>query len=293
MDRAGGFARWLRLAGNLEAAAGPRYPSSVASPHPFRLATALLACTFVLPASSADAQSRRDTAPHPVGHYEGVGPEGGAPPRASAARRAATRRRGPARIVTWPGFQMRPDGSSRFFLQLTSNVSARVSRVEGGVEVYLPETRTHVSNTRRPLLTRWFNTPALSARVRRRGRRDSALVFRMRSDVMPRVSGEQRADGYYYLLIDFPAGDYIPEAERFVPGAAGGPTSWATEAEGRPGDRRDRRESEEARPRATRREREEAPPAREPEPAPAPPARGEPGGELDVEALESERPPGM
>ncbi len=106
-------------------------------------------------------------------------------------------------VLTWPGFQMTPNGS-RFFLQTTSAPVTETKPSEGRFEVILKNARTHVRNTRRWLDTRYFATPVRRARVERRGRRDLAFVFELRTASTPSVSSGTGPDGYTYLYVDWP-----------------------------------------------------------------------------------------
>ncbi len=154
---------------------------------------------------SAQAQPRievRDS--RTTGEYAGVTPDNDrTPPRHGAAQRDAERR-----LVTWPGFQMRPGGGSRFFLQVNQTAQTELVRNEDRVELLVRGTRTHVRNTRLPLETRFFNTPVTRARVEVRGD-DVVFVMTMRADVMPTVTSRAGANGYQYVFIDFPAGRYV------------------------------------------------------------------------------------
>ena len=146
--------------------------------------------------SHAHVQEARD-----VGEYAGVRPgSSNTPPRAEAAQRS------PATIVTWPGFE--PTGGGRFFVQTTSPVSTEVIQEEGKVIVVLKNVRSHLRNTRRWLHTRFFNTPVLRARVERRGRNDLAFVFQMRTPATPQVTTSAGANGFQFVFVDFPAGNY-------------------------------------------------------------------------------------
>jgi hypothetical protein len=150
-------------------------------------------------AAAAFAQER--TGPRAVGEYAGVAPgTGHLPPRAPRAD---------ARLLTWPGFQARPDGASRFFLQTTQPVTHRVSTEGNRVVVILENLGIHLRNNRRPLETRYFNTPVTRAHVARRGR-DVALVLEMRSAMTPVVSVQPAEGSYHYVFVEFPSGDYLP-----------------------------------------------------------------------------------
>jgi hypothetical protein len=139
-----------------------------------------------------------------TGEYAGVAPDNAhTPPRHGAVRRAEGRS-----LITWPGFQMRRDGGSRFFLQVSHAAETQLVRSEGRFEVLVRATSTHVRNTRRPLETRYFNTPVTRARLERRSR-DLAFVFHMRADVTPSISQQAGANGYHFIIVDFPAGTFV------------------------------------------------------------------------------------
>ena len=140
--------------------------------------------------------------------YDGVSPgSSNVPPRAPDPGGA-----GPL-LMTWPGFQQRPDGASRFFLQTTGPVQVEQKNEDGRFVLLLKNTRLHLRNNRRPLETRYFNTPVSSARIERRGR-DLAFVLSLRGQVTPMVSTQQGAGGYNFILLEFPAGSYLPDELR-------------------------------------------------------------------------------
>jgi hypothetical protein len=56
--------------------------------------------------------------------------------------------------VTWPGFTMREDGSSRIFLQTTVAVDYTLEKMKKGktrIVIKLKDARVHLSNNRNPL----------------------------------------------------------------------------------------------------------------------------------------------
>jgi|GEM_PF-5469473 len=121
-------------------------------------------------------------------------------------------------VVTWPGFQPRADGASRFFLQLTSRAQYEVTSGPGRFVVTLRNVRLPDRQTRGTLDTRFFDTPVTRAHAERRGRRDIAFVFELRADVTPVVSLDVAADGYAFVYVEFPAGDWLPpETREMVP----------------------------------------------------------------------------
>jgi len=81
------------------------------------------------------------------------------------------------------------------------------------VVVILENLGIHLRNNRRPLETRYFNSPVTRARVERRGR-DVALVLEMRSAITPVVSVQPAEGAYHYVFVEFPAGDYLPDELR-------------------------------------------------------------------------------
>jgi len=140
--------------------------------------------------------------------YDGVSPgSSNVPPRAPDPGGS-----GPL-LMTWPGFQQRPDGASRFFLQTTGPVQVEQKNEDGRFVLLLKNTRLHLRNNRRPLETRYFNTPVSSARIERRGS-DLAFVLSLRGQVTPMVSTQQGAGGYNFVLLEFPAGSYLPDELR-------------------------------------------------------------------------------
>lgn len=166
--------------------------------------SAALAQQQPAPGGQQVASVRPAEQPHPVGQYAGVVPGEGRQPSHVAARTGA-----PPILLTWPGFQGRPDGASRIFIQ-TSAVVQYEARAEAGRYVILFHgLRVPVRNNGRTLETRFFNSPVTRARIERR-RRDVALVLELRADVTPTVSVEAGTSGYQFLFVTFPAGSYLP-----------------------------------------------------------------------------------
>jgi hypothetical protein len=124
-------------------------------------------------------------------------------------------------VVTWPGFQPRADGASRFFVQLTSQVTYEARAENGRFVVVLRGVRIPDRQTRRELDTRFFQTPVTRARLERRGRRDIAFVFDLRAAVTPMVSLDVGADGYAFLFVEFAPGDYLRAAPAPAAGEVG------------------------------------------------------------------------
>ena len=202
------------------------------------LIIASLAFAVAAPAVAQDAPARpprqRVVQPHPLGVYNGVEPgEAQPPPAFRRVVRRQQRRRRRALILTWPGFAPLGDGSSRFFIQTTEPMSPQVTVEDNRVVVLFTNTAIHLTNSRRWLETRFFNTPVLRARLERR-RRDMALVLVLRQGVRvtPRVASEAAPGGnFHYTYVDFPPGDYAPVVARTPPRASTVPNP----TQGRPG----------------------------------------------------------
>ena len=179
------------------------------------IALSIAAPLPVLAFAQQGGSSHADVAPtRDVGAYGGVTPPGsGSPPRERVAKRVPTKRRG-VQVVTWPGFQPTPNGGSRFFLQLTGNAETESRATAGRFELTIKNARTHVRNTRRPLETRFFNTPVTRAQLKSKGRRDLVMIFELRAPAAPTVRTQRGESGYQFLYVEFPPGDYLPEALR-------------------------------------------------------------------------------
>jgi hypothetical protein len=146
---------------------------------------------------------------HGPGTYAGVTPGGAQAPAVTVAAGQT-----PA-TVTWPGFQMRPDGTSRVFFQSTVPVAVQAIPSPGKFVLKLPGTQVAGDNNRLALETRFFNTPV--TRVNITHARDGVTVtLELRAAVTPQVSAERGASGYFFTYIDLPAGSYLTEAEKQV-----------------------------------------------------------------------------
>jgi hypothetical protein len=147
---------------------------------------------------------RDEPAPgHPLGSYAGVVPGAAIAPAVQAPPHAETKP-----LITWPGFQMRQDGTSRVFIQSTAALTPQPSAAASKFSVYLPGAKVAGNTNRLPLETRFFNTPVsrVNIAVQREG---VTLVLDMRADVSPIVSSERGPTGYYFLYIDLPKGQYV------------------------------------------------------------------------------------
>ena len=153
---------------------------------------------------------------HASGTYMGVVPGSATPPPA-----AVPAGKGPA-TITWPGFQMRADGSSRVFVQSSAQLEPEVKASEGKLLVHLPGARVVADNNRLPLETRFFNTPVtrVSLSLDRSG---ATLVLDLRASVTPQISSERGSTGYWFTYIDLPKGNFVAAAAAPAAGPAMAP----------------------------------------------------------------------
>jgi hypothetical protein len=186
--------------------------TSAASAHAQQQGPAQVNNSDSLRAGSADAVGSDDSVKkaadeHPAGTYAGVLPGGAQAPSVpvAAGQKPAS--------ITWPGFQMRPDGTSRVFFQSTVPVPVETSVAPGKFILKLPNTQIAGDNNRLPLETRFFNTPV--TRVTLTHARDGVTItLELRAPVAPKVSAERGASGYSFTYVDLPAGDFLSEADK-------------------------------------------------------------------------------
>lgn len=114
---------------------------------------------------------------------------------------------GAGALVTWPGFQMMPDGSSRVFIQTSAEVTPELKRDAAGVQVFLPRVALPPGNQRLALDTHFFNTPVDTVRAVARGQ-GVVVLLAMRAKIQPTVRTERAASGYFFTYIEFPPGNY-------------------------------------------------------------------------------------
>jgi hypothetical protein len=143
-------------------------------------------------ASSAHAQT-----------YEGVVPGSDViPDRIAAAP-------GQGSLVTWPGFQMLPNGGSRVFVQTSVEVVPELKR-DGldNWQLVLPAVALPSGNARLPLDTHYFNTPVRSVKASARGT-TVVVLLEMRAKLKPIVRTERAANGYFFTYLEFPPGNFV------------------------------------------------------------------------------------
>ena len=118
--------------------------------------------------------------------------------------------------VTFAGFHVFEDGTSRLYVQLTSSVVVDANVVGKKAEYLLHGARIPIRNNKNPLFTQHFVTQVVSARLvpvgqDPKGRRkhqakpsDVRLVVEMREDAKPQHRVVRNADGSATLVVDFP-----------------------------------------------------------------------------------------
>lgn len=191
----------------------------------------LTAVSMLLLASGATSQAGQD------GREDGAGQEffvleqgyhGTRPGRGNRLPRVEELKGRAGGWVTWPGFQMREDGGSRLFLQTTRPLVYMRTAGKQRFTLHFENARVHLSNNRNPLITEFFNTPVRSAGLKRRGKHVD-LVVELKTAAAETVVQYRDDDGYHYLIIDFPPGDYPRRAAptpRLVTAKSGSWTSF-------------------------------------------------------------------
>jgi len=117
---------------------------------------------------------------------------------------------GEAALVTWPGFQVLPNGGSRVFIQTSVEVKSELKREGTGFVLLLSGVGLPAGNNRLPLDTHFFNTPMASLRTKlAEGGHAVSVTMLMRADVAPVLRTERAANGYFFTYVDFPAGQYL------------------------------------------------------------------------------------
>ena len=104
---------------------------------------------------------------------------------------------------------MRPDGSSRVFIQSTAPLEPHVLTSAGTkFELQLPRARIAAKTNRLPLDTRFFNTPVTKVSVSS-ANGGAVVQIELRAAVTPTVSSEPGPTGYFFTYIEMPKGDYL------------------------------------------------------------------------------------
>jgi hypothetical protein len=142
--------------------------------------------------------SLASAARHGAADYDGVKPgSDNKPPGPDVS--------GKGRFVTFPGFELLPNGRSRVFVQTSAHIEPVITQVSGRFEIVLRDTKVHLRNNRRPLETEHFDTPLRRASVEQR-KRDAVLVLEMKQRVdSVQVHVQPGEDGYFFVFVELPA----------------------------------------------------------------------------------------
>ena len=113
-------------------------------------------------------------------------------------------------VVTWPGFQMTPEGGSRIFVQTTIEVKPSLQKDGPNWTVVIPGVALPQGNARLPLDTQYFNTPVKSTKLKAREGGGVAIHIELKSHqgVTPQVRTEKAPTGYFFVYIEFGPGNY-------------------------------------------------------------------------------------
>lgn len=128
--------------------------------------------------------------------YGGVVPGTGNVPEGIAAAP------GSSAVVTWPGFQMTPDGGSRVFVQTTVEVKPELKREGGGFVLIIPGVSLPPGNARLPLDTHFFNTPVQSVHMKQAGG-GVRITIQTKGKPQPKLRTEKAPNGYFFTYVEF------------------------------------------------------------------------------------------
>jgi hypothetical protein len=176
----------------------------------------------VVPSAAAESATSSDT-------WAGSSQSPAAKPSKAAPRKqAATKARGKNKakkprasggpIAMSPGFAMLQGGKSRIFVEVSKKVDVTEHKVQGRVIYRIKGASVPLRNNRLPLLTGFFPTPVMEARLVEQDN-DVALVIDLRqaSDVEHRIV---ESESGMVVQVDFPAiKNFVPPP---VPGVAPG-----------------------------------------------------------------------
>jgi hypothetical protein len=166
---------------------------------------AALALAMVLGAAS-QARAQAQPVVHREGEYTGVVP--GEATETKRPRRAVKKA-----TLSWVGFSAR-DGGAEVFLQAPSAFTIS-QEVEGSaLVVHLAGLTRQVTNTRRPIDTRFFDNPLarIVAQPARRGKKrgrgiEVRITFKNPKDARAAaLRTATEADGFFYAYLTFPEG---------------------------------------------------------------------------------------
>jgi hypothetical protein len=130
----------------------------------------------------------------------------------TAAKKTAKKDKAPRPEVTFTGFHVFADGSSRIWVRLTHAVNVEQVSTRGKVTFVLKGAKVPGRNNKNPLNTSHFTSSVMSARLVAT-KSDTELVINLKQAVIPKHRVVARPDGTTSVQIDFPAP--LPGAEVF------------------------------------------------------------------------------
>jgi glucose/arabinose dehydrogenase len=141
------------------------------------------------------------------------------PPAARSAKRTSAKKTASKAVAglvaTLPGFEMLPDGGSRFFVELTHTTNVTEKREARALTYVIQGAHVVYRNNENALVTVHFNTPVTRARLLP-VRNDLVFSVELRADAVPVWRMVDQADGTSMLQIDFPKGSFLPVGEDAV-----------------------------------------------------------------------------
>jgi hypothetical protein len=106
--------------------------------------------------------------------------------------------------VTFAGFHVFDDGTSRIFVKITKDVPVEAKRQGKQVDFLLRGAKVVVKNNKNPLITKEFVSPVMVARLVSE-KEGVVLRVELREAVTPTHRVSRHPDGSVTLHIDFPA----------------------------------------------------------------------------------------
>ncbi len=171
-------------------------------------------------ATSADATATASV--RPMAGYGYSDPKPTVAPRGHLQIRSGTAHHRPAvpivagPVATLPGFEMLPEGGSRFFVELSQTVQVEERRARGTITYVIHNAHVTIHNNTNPLVTVHFNTPASTAHLAQSGH-DVLFIISLRAAATPTWKMNPGKEGSTVLNVDFPKGSYISNAAQTTP----------------------------------------------------------------------------
>lgn len=105
--------------------------------------------------------------------------------------------------VTFTGFHVFDDGSSRIWVRLTHTVDVQEKLSKGTAVYVLKGALVPGKNNKNPLVTTYFDSAVMKAKLVQ-NKKDAELVVTLKQEVTPKHRVVSRPDGTSSVQIDFP-----------------------------------------------------------------------------------------